>query len=137
MRRKNSDENRKKAEKLILKVKIAHNKNRRLKRKLKKLSEVDETNSDEDNGDAETDTMNTIMGSISPAPKKRALERLKINDNVTKLVRKALRLDRVGKRVNKKKEGVERVIKDFIFTDANSIVVPDTKKFKKDIDFHL
>ena len=75
MRRKNSDENRKKTEKLIIKMKIAQNENRWLKRKLKKLCEDDETNSDEDIGeDAETDTMNTIMCRISPVPKKRALK---------------------------------------------------------------
>ena len=75
MRRKNSDENRKKTEKLIIKMKIAQNENRWLKRKLKKLCEADETNSNEDIGDdAETDTMNTIMYSISPAPKKRGLK---------------------------------------------------------------
>ena len=56
-------------------MKIAQNENRWLKRKLKKLCEADETNSDEDIGDdAETDTMNTIMYSISPAPKKRGLK---------------------------------------------------------------
>ena len=39
--------------------------------------------------------------------------------------------------VNKKKEGVERVIKDFIFSEANSLVVPYTKKFKNDVQYRL
>ena len=116
------------------------NENRRLKRKLENNSlgnvsdDVDEFN---DSDNSVLNDSNEVLKKLSPAPKQRALQRLKLKGNVASTVRTALWLDRVGERNNGRKGDMKKMVENFILSDINSSVVTDEKKFKKGLRYRL
>ena len=107
---------------MLLKVKIMRNENRRLKRKLENnslgnISDVDAVN---DSDNSVLNVSNEVLKNLSPAPKQRALPRLKLKGNVSSTVKTALRLDRVGERNYGRKGDMKKIVENFILSDINS-----------------
>ena len=104
-----------------------------MQRKLNRTLKGDEDYSDyvDSSGDEDQSTSSVILSSVSPDSKKRALERLKLDSPDTSKVRRNLRLDKISIESSSRKSSLQCKIEKFLFSDENSIVVPDIKKAKK------
>ncbi|CAL4091766.1 unnamed protein product [Meganyctiphanes norvegica] len=125
---------------LEFKVKMLKNANRNLKRKLGTTSlesNVVENilyhSSDDSNEGSPT---SSILESVSPTAKKRALRRLKLNPPNQKSIKRKLRFDKVHVESGRKST-LKMKIEIFLLQDENSVVVPDIKKSKKGIRYRL
>ena len=114
-------------DKLKLKVKLFHNENRRLKRKLEPCISESDTEATESSSSNSVDR--TILSLVSPASKKRAKHRIKLTTPPMGKVKRAIRLDKLTPpSMPGRKNNLQEKIEKFIFQDENSICVPDKKK---------
>ena len=118
------------------KIKIIYNSNRRLRRSLNSLNGDEDYSHDEDYSDDES-LSSVILNSVSPDSKKLPLEGLKLDLPDVSNVKKNLRLDRLSVESSRRKSPLQCKIEEFLFSDENSIVVPDIKKAKKDFRYRL
>ena len=144
LRRSHNIEKETKIKDLELKIKMLTNQNRRLKRSLdkKKMLELPSTeinvnpSSDKDTVSKESSSV-LLLKSVSPASKKRALQRLKLDHTNPSSLKTELRLDKIEINSIGRKSNLRRKIENFLLRDENSVVCPDIKKAKKGLRYHL
>ena len=111
--------------------------NQRLKRKLQKNKQKGFSSDEE--LDNPCDTAEAILiGSVSPASKKRAKRRLKLSKTIIGPAKNELRVNRTRISALGRKSRFEKQVKDFMLRDENSIIIPNIKKEKNyAIDYSL
>ena len=78
-----------------------------------------------------------LLGSVSPASKKRALQRLKLDPTNPSSVKRNLRLDKINIKSIEQKSDLRTKVENFLLRDENSVLCPDIKKGKKGLRYRL
>ena len=140
LKRKLRTEKEEKNKYLEFKVKMFKNANRKLKRKFDAINlqynALENMSNHSSDGSNEVTPASSILESVSPCAKKRAIRLLKLNPSIRKSIKRKLRFDKVLVESGRKST-LKMKIEKFLLKDENSVVVPDIKKSKKGIRYRL